>query len=121
MRGRLAVECQYTQEYISEMNFFDVQRMSEYWAIEPPLPHLYFHAHYKAKAKNGGGMNIIPNTGGSRPWSQQPEHIKQAIIGQYLDANPGKTAEDFERDRAAQQQARYKTRLEEARKKKANL
>jgi hypothetical protein len=119
MRGRLATQCGYSQEYIDAMELLDVQKMSAFWTIEPPVESMYLAVHFKREEKKGGGMNVIPNTGGSRPWAQQPEHIKQAIIGQYMDANPGKTAEDFEKDRVAQQQARYKSRLEEARKKKA--
>jgi hypothetical protein len=118
MRGRLATECGYSQEYIDQMEFLDVQKMAEYWAIEPPLAYMYFAAHFKRKEKAAQGMNIIPNTGGSKPWHQQPAHIKQAIIGHYMAANPGKTAEDFELERAAQQKARYAARLQEERKKK---
>jgi hypothetical protein len=120
MRGRLATECHYSQEYISEMSFLDVQKMSEYWLLEPPLASLYFSVHFQRKSKATGqqSMNIIPNTGGSKPWDKQPDHIKKAIIGHYLAANPGKTEADFEKNRIAQQRERYKTRLEEARKAK---
>lgn len=102
------------------MSFLDVQKMGEYWLLEPPLASLYFSVHFqrKSKAKGQQTMNLIPNTGASKPWDKQPEHIKKAIIGHYLAANPGKSEADFEKDRIAQQRARYASRLEEARKTK---
>jgi hypothetical protein len=114
MRGRLATQCGYTQEYIDAMDFLDVQKMSEFWRLEPPFDSLYLAAHFKREDAQQK-MAIIPNTGASRPWKDQPEHIKQAIIAHYLTSNPGMTVEDFEADRVAQQTRRNKERLAEAR------
>jgi hypothetical protein len=117
MRGRLATECHYSQEYISETNFLDVQKMSAYWNLEPPLALQYYAVHFQKKEK--AKMNILPNTKAGKPFNRLPEHIKKSIIGDYIRLNPGKTAEDFELDRAAKVKQRYAKELTKARQEKA--
>lgn len=116
MRGRLAVECHYSQEYIDGIEMPDVIKMSEYWQLEPPFSMLYRTRFFEApKGTNKKDMTIFPQTGAGRPWTQQPEHVKAAIIGHYLEANPSKTAEDFEKERSEEIKKRYADKLAAAR------
>jgi hypothetical protein len=119
LRGRLATECHYSQEYIDALDFVSAMKMAEYWSIEPPLTMLYRVAHFKQEEKRKA-MNVIPQTGASKPWSKQPPHIKAAAVALWLERNPGKTAEDFEAQRDKEARAVYADRLQRARKEKAS-
>jgi len=100
------------------MEVTTAQKMASYWQQEPPLgAYGPFKLYYEkqGKGKKGKGMNILPNTAPGRPWSQQPDRVKEGVIAAYLHLNPGKTEEDFNREREALVKAKYADRLAAAR------
>jgi hypothetical protein len=117
VRGRLASECGYSQEYIDAMVFPDVLKMSEYWAAEPPVSYMYRKVHFKENEVKKG-TNLIPQTQPARSFNKLPEYLQKALVSDWLRLHPGKTEADFHKQREAQVKKQYAGRLAEARKKK---
>lgn len=112
MRGRLATECHYTQDQISEIVWLDVLKMADYWAIEPPLAALYKRVHFKSEQESSGISPSLTPTN----YHTLPGHLKEAVRKSWLRRHPGSTESDFFKALKARGLAKYGARLEEARK-----
>jgi hypothetical protein len=120
MRGRFAVECGYSQEKIDRIEFLDVLRMADYWALEPPVSYL-LKVHWgfgRQEEDDTDGLvdRVMPRN--FTPFHILPQPIKGLTIARYLRLNPGKTEGDFFKQLETKRMERYADRLKEAREKK---
>jgi hypothetical protein len=113
MRGRLAVECHYSQEYISEMELPDVFRMAAFWLLEPPVSRLLAMRYgYKSKPDEEA-VKVTPRN--VTPFEKLPPWLRKAMI-----KKSGKTEAEYLEALKVKRTADYHERLAEIRKKKAN-
>jgi hypothetical protein len=114
----MAVECGYRPWEIDGMRFTDALKLADYWAVEPPLPLLYYKAHFRDEDdRPEGGMQ--PNLQGV-PYAQLSEALKYSVRKTWLNRHPGKTEKDFFAALKAKADAKYGKALDEARRKKSS-
>jgi hypothetical protein len=118
MRGRLATECHYSQEYIDHLEFPTVLRMADYWNLEPPLSYLtrVYWGFGRKEEEAADGLHILPRH--ITPFQKLPKPIQQLHIARWLRLNPGKTENDFFKHLQAKRLERFGDALKEARTKK---
>lgn len=79
MRGRLATECHYSQEYIDALEMPAVTVMWEYWCMEPPASKLLALRYgYGVKEESSSTPPGVLNRG--IPFHKLPVWLKNSII-----------------------------------------